>query len=346
MADLLPKDFREVFEGKEKRACDVYIGKKCKREDNRKVKMKECRDHCTVKTRTINYDKCENGFLLMNRFLSGDIKIENDGYEFDTKGYLKSFHQAMNDELPMHKAIKEGMYAIDMAKEQEEAIGVMEKMNLIKLKSFHCKQEWHMVVGIGGNTVSEVGMTLHFINGVPFIPGQGIKGCLRHSVIQQVFEGDEKKAYKDEKFVAVFGSEQSQENSNEDLKAGNIIFYDAYPLNKPTLVKDIMTNHNEKYYQGKNQGGNDKLTDAEQPNPVQFYCIKNTEFKFYIGVRKILYGEYGVTSEELLDTAAQWFEMMLEYNGLGAKTSVGYGYFNRIEEEKLEQEEKKAKKSR
>lgn len=336
MADTLQKDLREIFQVKRECACDVYKPKKCKRKDGQKLDQRECRKYCKIKTQKINHFSCDNAFLLMNRFLSDDRIIENEEYTFDAKSFLKTFHQDDNHKLPIHEAIKNGMEAIHLAEEQEKAIRVMEEMQLIKLKSFHCKQDWHMIVGIGGNTVSEVGMTLHFINGVPFIPGQGIKGCLRHFVIQDVFNGNEERAYKDVNFIAVFGSEQSEDTMHQEIQAGNIIFYDAYPLNNPSFSKDIMTNHNVEYYQGKKD-----LADNEQPNIVQFYCIKNTEFKFYIGVRTRLYEvtESRLTPKQLLETAAKWFDSMLECNGFGAKTAVGYGYVRKIEEETEEGKE-------
>lgn len=286
------------------------------------------------------YFNCENGFLLWNRFSAEYGMIDRKGkkeYKFTANKYLKSLEpKEQKDINPMQLAVSKGIDFLDLAKEQEEAIKVMEKMKLIQVKSVKCKQEWNMVVGIGGNTVAEVGMTLHFVNGVPFIPGQGIKGWMRHCVVQEVFNGDEKKAYKDYDFTAIFGSKQNEESNNEPMYAGNIIFYDAYPTNVPTLVKDIMTNHNSDYYKG---GKQVKLTDSEQPNPVTFLCIKDTEFLFNFGVRTNLYTPKLnlKTPTELLELVEKWFKKMIEWNGFGAKTSVGYGLFKYSEDEDAEE---------
>lgn len=334
MSDLLPSDIKKIFRKGNIEACKLYINGKCplgKLCDDKGWKQG---GQCKYRVETYRYNECENAYLLFNRFLSADDEISSSdpnrkNGKYKTNSYLSSFHQIVkknNMKIPIQESILKAKNVIDFAVEQKEAIEIMQNMKIIKCEKVETEQIWNMIIGLGSNTVSEVGMTLHFVNGVPYIPGQAIKGCFRHYYVNEFFCGDEKKALLDETFILIFGNVEENTN-NGDSSVGNIIFFDAYPNNEPTIVKDIMTNHNQKYYQNKGE-----LCDGEALNPIQFLCIDKTFFTFNIAVKRLLSGKNNdiTTSDKLLDSVVKSFKKMLESSGFGAKTSVGYGYVREL----------------
>lgn len=110
-------------------------------------------------------------------------------------------------------------------------------------------------------------------------------------------------------------------------KKGEVIFLDAVPdsLNKENLVNDVMTPHYSNYY-GKGQ----PPLDSSSPVPIIFLTLEKTKFNFYfLGKDKDILDEIWNGSQGLLAQA-------LEENGIGAKTSVGYGYFENTADVKIE----------
>ncbi len=207
-------------------------------------------------------------------------------------------------------------------------------------------------------------MTIHHIYGIPYIPGQAIKGVLRNYVINEFFdlyekdrlkiakevldkelnsledlekekdvlkvykkiaEKKEEEALKNELFKFVFGSQDNQ---------GNIIFFDAFPDGKITIDIDIMNPHFPDYYEDKE--GKVPPTDWQNPRPIKFLVVKDTPFRFFIGIKKGINIPTGLkkfgseepitTKEELLNYVFDLLKETLEFNGIGAKTSIGYGY--------------------
>ena len=178
----------------------------------------------------------------------------------------------------------------------------------IVVNEFEAETASRLIVGLGSESVYEVSMTLHHIYGIPYIPGQSLKGAVRNFIISEKFDKDEKKALQDEDFCSVFGKQDD---------AGKIIFYDVYPDGSSiTLEHDIMTPHYPDYY-----GGSAKWpTDTQSPNPIKFLTVKKgVKFKFFLGTKK--------GDAVLLDKAAEYLKEALEKSGVGAKTAVGYGYF-------------------
>lgn len=165
-----------------------------------------------------------------------------------------------------------------------------------------------LAINLGSESVLETNISLHRIFGVPFIPGSSLKGMtaafIRHY-------GEWKK---DNKFyITVFGD---QEN------AGFITFYDALYVpesgfNKKALYVDVMTTHHQGYY-GEKKENNQMLppADWDSPNPVPFISAT---------------GEYIIAlsaSEGCEDWINLTFDILgfaLAHEGIGAKTSSGYG---------------------
>ena len=168
---------------------------------------------------------------------------------------------------------------------------------------------YHLVVGLGGHSVYETSMTLHHIYGVPYIPASSIKGVVRSWIILNEYE-NESSALNNDTFVKWFGSQSS---------AGKLVFFDAFPNEKPRIEPDIMNVHYPDYYQGRKPP-----TDTQSPIPVSFLTVTKSPFNFFVGS-----SELNINSDKLKDkTIKDWLKDALTNHGIGAKTAVGYGYFH------------------
>ncbi|MGX8796161.1 type III-B CRISPR module RAMP protein Cmr6 [Fusibacter sp. JL298sf-3] len=177
-----------------------------------------------------------------------------------------------------------------------------------------------MVVGLGTHSVFETAMTYHHTYGVPYIPGSAIKGCLRSYIIQEEFGGCEEKALSDDYFVFVFGGMRER-----IAYQGNVTFLDAFPTSFNEGL-DIMTPHYTKEYK-----------DNNEPTPITFIVVEEAIFHFVLLINlrhskqlpehldKRVKGLEG-----LKEKVAISFDGMLREHGIGAKGSLGYGYFTAI----------------
>lgn len=192
------------------------------------------------------------------------------------------------------------------------------------------RPEWRFVTGLGGHSVYETGITLHHVYGIPYIPASSIKGVLRSWVIYSKFGINEGRAISEcEDFCKVFGcpAEVTVEREGrktkyqsifEEARQGTVTFFDAFPVETPTVEPDIMNPHYPKWY-----GGNGAPVDTDSPNPVFFLTVKDTPFQFLIGSK-----EWNLETRVFWDgqTLGWWLENALSEHGIGAKTAVGYGY--------------------
>ena len=203
-----------------------------------------------------------------------------------------------------------------------------------------------MVVGLGNSSAYELGMTLDRVYGLPYLPGSAQKGITRHWVIQTVFGGSEPTAYRNACFVALFGGD------TREPREGRVIFMDAWPTLPPRMENDVMTPHYQPYYGGDSAWPGDYHT----PNPITFLTLgqkadtqPEQDLPFYLrlvsrehdpatGQAAIPrhYEGYDVpglcppdfAAAPLCDLALYWLRATLVDGGIGAKTSVGYGFFH------------------
>jgi len=183
------------------------------------------------------------------------------------------------------------------------------------------KPDWRFIVGLGNESVYETSMTLHHIYGIPYIPGQAIKGLVRHWVIEEYFDSREAEAIDCDAFRKIFGAEK---NKNNPAQSGQVIFYDAMPICPLQIKVDIMNPHYQPYYSKGQAPG-----DYHDPNPIFFLTVENTEFQFLLGIKagnKQEINSEHLGSGKILDLVIKWLRQALEFKGIGAKTSVGYGY--------------------
>jgi CRISPR-associated protein Cmr6 len=213
---------------------------------------------------------------------------------------------------------------VPIAKIQERYVESIKTMNLVT-SSIEMLLDGRMVVGLGGASVYGTSMTLHHIYGLPYIPGTAVKGVTRSSVISEKYDGEESNALQDEDFCIIFGSPA---NSILGSYQGAVRFFDAFPIAAPTLSLDIMNPHYGSYYS--DGTGKTAPTDDDTPNPINFLTVEETKFTFTLGVKrkdnKLLRGPvFG--GKMSLNVAMEWLVKALTESGIGAKSSVGYGYF-------------------
>lgn len=266
-----------------------------------------------------NFNNISNLNLLMTKYVRG----WKDNWEFGSKEkgeYLESLINVNYDRLTYTKFLERWKLLL----------------NSIEAVQMKGKVLWRLVVGLGSGSVLETSMTLHHIFGVPYISGTALKGVVSSYYLEKYREElfknlenmseDEKNKYinkkggydleldKDENYAKLFGIEGQR---------GKVIFLDAYPVKFPQLEIDIMNPHFGDYYDGKTPPA-DWLT----PVPVKFVTVaKDTEFIF----------AFKTECGDLKELVKTLIKEALEDLGIGAKTSVGYGYFKDLEDCKVEE---------
>lgn len=187
--------------------------------------------------------------------------------------------------------------------------------------------DWRLIIGLGGASVYETSITLHHIYGIPYIPASSIKGTVRSHILKEVFlpkyiaennpkanEKAEEEAMDNPIFKLVFGNQGQK---------GKLVFYDAFPVCPPEIEVDIMNPHYGDYYNNKSAP-----VDTLKPVPVFFLTAARCDFQFLIGSKKkdLLHESMAFNGEE--KNILEWLHSALTHHGIGAKTAVGYGYFN------------------
>ncbi len=188
-----------------------------------------------------------------------------------------------------------------------------------------------LVIGLGGHSVYETDITLHHIYGVPYIPASAIKGSFRNWIINKYFINDEdtekieKKAMENIDFLKIFGGTKDKISYQ-----GQVIFMDSFPIDRYTIKRDVMTPHHSEYYTKE-----DVLPlDSDSVTPISFLVVTDTNFEFNIFVdnfieNNIVDDYFELEKETKLKVfIEEEIKDMLTYQGLGGKTSAGYGYFD------------------
>jgi len=158
-------------------------------------------------------------------------------------------------------------------------------------------------IGLGGESVLETSITLHRTYGVPYIPGSALKGLAAHYANQRL--GDE---WKNDSNVhkTLFG---------DPTAAGYVTFFDALYIPDSAqannaLALDVMNVHHPDYYRGTKDAA---PADWDSPTPVSFLSATGS---YLIA----LHGP-----EEWVKAAFEILGYALKEEGIGAKTSSGYG---------------------
>ena len=152
----------------------------------------------------------------------------------------------------------------------------------------------------------QIGFFFDHTTGLPVIPGSSIKGALR-SVLP--FSDDDRAEKKRLYCKEVYRLSDDKIDRMTDLFDDNeTVFFDAYPIatdddRKKIFADDFITSH----YSDEPDGL------FKDPNPIRFLKVRpgvTYRFQFYADSH-----------------AVSLFKQIILDRGLGAKTNVGYGYF-------------------
>lgn len=191
---------------------------------------------------------------------------------------------------------------------------------------FEATVNGRLLVDYGRANAVETTISFHPVWGVPRIPGSALKGLCRAALERGQF-AEEEQDIQEADLVAILGDERA---------AGQVVFHDALPADGAfELALDVLTPHHGSYYGSE---GKDPPGDWESPKPHTFLTVVNTTFVFHLSVCP--YGEARASTKEneagkrWLGLACSGMRSALEWDGVGAKTSAGYGHFIAISEGK------------
>lgn len=176
-----------------------------------------------------------------------------------------------------------------------------------------------MIVGLGTESILEVGISLHRTYGVPLIPGSALKG-LAARYARRLTD----RAWHPKKHATTESPDMTDPSEGQSYRAmfgdhgeaGSVVFHDALwiPHDGATLplALDVMTVHHAKYY-GADSKDDTPPADSDDPNPIPFVTAQ---------------GSYLIALEgppAWTDAAMAILKMALSSEGIGAKTAAGYG---------------------
>ncbi|MFQ5456192.1 MAG: type III-B CRISPR module RAMP protein Cmr6 [Nitrospirota bacterium] len=244
--------------------------------------------------------KTSNLGLLFNKYIYSwpdDWKIKEEKKEFLKDIINKNIHYVAKG-----KEYVSAMY-------NRQKIISNELLNAgWKVESFEMVTDSRLIIGLGGTSVIETGITLHPLYGFPYLPASGLKGVARGYT--EIIETTPK-----EDLQTIFGSEDKDPVHVKDNRQGKVFFMDGLPKTFPLLDLDIMNPHYGEYYQG-----NKPPADYLNPKPVTFLAVaKGQHFSICLFSR----------DDELVTKARGWLIGGLIELGSGGKTNVGYGYFKK-----------------
>lgn len=244
----------------------------------------------------------------LNEAFNTDYKYLNDKGK-EEKVNLK--HQFLNELLNNFGNAKSAECLKGIAQRQTSIVNSL-KDSGSHVFSFTATTDSRLIIGLGGTSVIETGMTLHPLYGFPYLPGSGLKGLARayaQIAVEPKPSGEELKE--------IFGSEDKDPRKATENRQGKVFFMDGLPTLFPELDLDIMNPHYGEYYRGEKPPA-----DYLNPVPVTFLAVAaGQKFSFAIYCR----------DANLLAKAKEWLIGGLTELGAGGKTNVGYGYFKDVQ---------------
>lgn len=175
------------------------------------------------------------------------------------------------------------------------------------------------IIGLGEANVLQTGITLHHTYGVPYLTGSAVKGLA--AACARKYLGENKKEGSQSETPEIIGDPRWNREGvlyrtlfgDSNTGAGIVQFEDALPLcNKWELHQETMTPHHQEYYNGGNTPALPPA-DWESPNPISYISASGT---FLFALRG---------PQEWCDVALMILHEGLQREGIGAKTSSGYG---------------------
>lgn len=229
-----------------------------------------------------------------------------------------------------------------------QQIGLVKKLNG---KSWILENVWHFVTGMGNPHPVENGFLWHPTLGTPYLPASAIKGTLRALVELYFDESVTEEGYpsKNELLLRWFGSNNKDTTANDfESRTGDLIFFDAIPVEPVKLSVDIMTPHMGDWYQEgstiSNINEDNKIpADWHSPTPIAYLTANNPKFLFSVAIRPSIrkQAEIDILKEEF-NEVLKALNHSLKYIGIGSKTAVNYGFWATTEYKKLDSLKEKA----
>ncbi len=267
-----------------------------------------------ISLQTFTREADSNAGLWLDKFIKGQI-AEDERHGNDEKSFKNQLIvEVTTVETP-------DIYGEFFDRWQESLIAVG-----AKFKNF--KVEGRMVIGLGAESVAETSIALHRTYGVPFIAGSALKGLAASYADKKLEDENWRKGGRAHDFV--FGSPDS---------AGFITFHDALliPETRNPLHADVMTVHHSDYYGDKTDGRDNRLppADWDSPVPIPFLSATGT---YLLAISSI------EGAENWIEFVFAILEKALQEEGIGAKTSSGYGrgFFEKSKEDEAEEQAKQS----
>lgn len=241
------------------------------------------------------------------------------------KGELK----ADTENIPNLKDKSDKFFATSFVRKEIERKQEKQKsyMSFLKLQgiqtfSITAKTISPFITGLGLGHPTETGMILDRNIGIPYIPASSIKGVLRLAYAINIANG--RTEIPESELEKYFGtSDQKQKNKYK----GQLVVFDAYPAEVPNLKVDIMNPHYSDYYSGKKN----QPVETESPNPIKFLAVQQgTKFVFNCAFIPLKNDDKSpILTETETKEIESMFNTAFEKVGFGGKASIGYGRFER-----------------
>ncbi len=225
--------------------------------------------------------------------------------------YLSNFKETEKDRSAFFRAVQR----FSIRQEYSQAFATRQKSLELIGTGFSLTTAKRLLFGVGYSHPLEIGFTFDWTTGLPIIPGSSLKGVARSFASDNKQQCDVDDALIDK----IFGPKDSEH-------AGQIIFLPAYPCltdEQEFLDLDVMTPHYAPYYQDPQ---NNPPADWYSPVPLHFLTVP-AGIKYCFRLADRLNLGWKETDSDLLKKAKQLLSSALKEQGVGAKTSVDYGYF-------------------
>lgn len=225
-------------------------------------------------------------------------RIEESALEISRKNYKRKIKSIEKIEM-----VKKKISALKKIREQ--MMDSMKKQGY-KTITIEAKLDSPMLVGIGNPSIDEIGFYWNRNYSVPTVPGSSIKGAFRNYWKSEKLDGSIEKI--------IFGSDDNNNSSR-----GEVVFMEAIPVDKFDLMQEFQTPHFGDYY-----SSNKVPNDVHNPVPLNFISVKEgSTYRFDFLTKN--------PDENIAKEIEKHFKIILEYIGIGSKTSMGYGRFRNIE---------------
>lgn len=199
--------------------------------------------------------------------------------------------------------------AADARDRRLESLGRDLSSRGVPVVTFTALTATRLITGAGGGLPDVNATVLDPVYGTPFLPASGLKGAARAAGQRLGVIGTQ--------MERIFGHAAGEEGD-----AGEVRFFDGVPQRGANRVElDVATPHHSKY----DQGISEWPVASEDPNPIPLLVVPaRVRFRF------LLAGRTSATPLELVDDAAELLTLALTDEGVGASTTMGYGYFEDI----------------